>query len=124
MKTTNVNLELIQNDTTFELTGNIDTIKLDKIAGTIVKDILDEKSYAKDFGNIKGGFKWNRKFKVKLTIEGEMFTKGFELTLNTNEKIHKFGKLIERMVIDISTKRKEQILTVKEVLKNFEVIAN
>lgn len=126
MKTTNLSIEFVQGANKLNVSNvQIDSVKIDEIAGTIAKRILNARANMKRYGMSVKGFSFNRKFDIVLRIDGceavnvsDLFGGLFEaqITLQANEKsFRRFADLMYDMTFNALTSEAKNIIGYKEL---------
>ena len=125
MKNKNVKIELLQGENSpLVFAENIESRKLNEVAGTLAFRILKLREKAKKYG-MKLGFSFARKFDVRITIDGvsasgtedefKSMVK-FGITVQSNEKsMEKFHSFIKDLVLSILAGEGQQEGTYKSL---------
>jgi hypothetical protein len=126
VRTTNLSIEFVQGANKLNVSNvQIDSIKIDEIAGTLAQRILTARANMKRYGMSIKGFSFNRKFDIVLNIEGceavnvsDLFAGLFDaqITLQANENSFKrFANILQDMTFCAMTSAKSDVLSIGEV---------
>ena len=126
MKTTNLSIEFVQGTNKLNVANvQIDSVKIDEIAGTLAHRILTARANMKRYKMSVKGFSFNRKFDMVLKIDGcepvnisDLFAgiMSAQVTLQANENSFKrFAHIIQDMTFCAMTSRKNDVFTLGEL---------
>lgn len=126
MKSTNLSIEFVQGANKLNVANvQIDSVKIDEIAGTLAHRILTARANMKRYKMNVKGFSFNRKFDMMLKIDGceavnisDLFGGLIEaqVTLQANENSFKrFANIIQDMTFCAMTGMKNDVFTLGEL---------